>query len=218
MKPLVEGLLERGHEVTFLLPATSDARAYFPNGISEGNRSAEVIYLGQTDWSLDTLRPAPKSSGFVDQAMGVVDFFTHLRTMLETVFFSNHREVVQWLRAEKPDLTLIHLFSMSVIPSLQEEGLPFVQYFAASPVPLFFEDDLDVVCRYPTKDGTISVDLLKTSFSHRVLNQAICRATNVAMRVGVSQMRPLFPKYGAPAPRRLPIVDVDHGLVLGGPP
>ena len=179
-----------------------------------------MLYLGQTDWSLDTLRPAPKSSGFFDQAMGVLDFFTHLRLLLETVFFSNHREVVQWLRAQKPDLVLVHLFSMNVIPVLEEEGLPFVQYFAASPVPLFFEDDLDVLCRYPTKDLPMPVDKLKASFLHRVLNQALCRATAVAMEVGVSQMRPLFAKYDSPPPKRgrLPIVDVDHGLVLGGPP
>ena len=125
---------------------------------------------------MDTLRPAPKSSGFFDQAMGVLDFFTHLRLLLETVFFSNHREVVQWLRAQKPDLVLVHLFSMNVIPVLEEEGLPFVQYFAASPVPLFFEDDLDVLCRYPTKDLPMPVDKLKASFLHRVLNQALCRA------------------------------------------
>ena len=64
-----------------------------------------------------------------------------------------------------------------MIPVLEEEGLPFVQYFAASPVPYFFvEDDLDVLCRYPMRDLTMPVDKLKASFLHRVLNQALCRA------------------------------------------
>ena len=55
MRPIVEGLLERGHDVTFLLPNTTDARGYFPNGISAGNRSAALLFLGQTDWSFDDL-------------------------------------------------------------------------------------------------------------------------------------------------------------------
>ena len=55
MKPLVEGLLERGHEVTFLLPNTTDALGYFPSGISAGN-SGDVRPI--VDLPLHLLTPA----------------------------------------------------------------------------------------------------------------------------------------------------------------
>lgn len=60
MMPLVEGLLERGHEVTLLLPNTTDARGFFPSGISAGN-SGDVRPI--VDLPLHLLTPARRSAG-----------------------------------------------------------------------------------------------------------------------------------------------------------
>merc|ERR1740129_175691 len=49
--PLIEGLLERGHEVSFLVPATTEAKGYFPKGVGTAN----MVYLGTQEWSFDKL-------------------------------------------------------------------------------------------------------------------------------------------------------------------
>lgn len=61
--PFVEGLLDRGHRVSFLVPNTAEGRSYFPNGIgggrNDGAAAADVVYLGKDEWSFDTLFSGP---------------------------------------------------------------------------------------------------------------------------------------------------------------
>lgn len=49
MVPLIEGLLDKGHHVTFIMPNTGEFQGFFPKGIfsENGENEAELLFFGE---------------------------------------------------------------------------------------------------------------------------------------------------------------------------
>ena len=233
MRPIVEGLLERGHEVSYLLPNTTDARAYFPNGISEGNRSAELHFLGDTDWSFDELFSGDDidlknkrwlSVGPDSKVRAFARILPMYRTKLALPMFSMLDDLkVHHLQPSSPrgggyyDLFVIHMASFGLLHAVEDAGIDLVTAQTMPPTPSLNAAVGDAhLMRLPNQLAPPRTEELRTSFAARVKNQALNRFLQLYM----------VSTYGsggrhAGLTRRKAVVDhmirptfLEHGLVL----
>ena len=198
MRPIVEGLLERGHEVSYLLPNTTDARAYFPNGISDGNRSAELHFLGDTDWSFDELFSGDDidlknkrwlSVGPDSKVRAFARILPMYRTKLALPMFSMLDDLkVHHLQPSSPrgggyyDLFVIHMASFGLLHAVEDAGIDLVTAQTMPPTPSLNAAVGDAhLMRLPNQLAPPRTEELRTSFAARVKNQALNRFLQLYM-------------------------------------
>ena len=174
--PLIEELAARGHEVSFLLPNTTEYRTFFASRAS----SARMEYLGTQEWSFNSLFTGPeydfKNLPWYKKPIVLVKMILSYREALDAPLFSMHDELVQWLNTTKVDAILMHTASFGSKPAVKDSGVPWISYFSVPPLPLFMVHDRDKVCRYPNHMRPPSVAQLKASLVTRVKNHMILHA------------------------------------------
>lgn len=219
--PLIEGLLERGHRVSFLVPGTTEAKGYFPNGV--GN--ATMVYLGKEDWSFDTLFSDQdidmKNQAWHQKIVTFAKVLWSYREALEKPIFSMHDELAEWIQQPGIDAFILHMASFGNVALIENSGIPTVGFLAFPPVPFFMMGDKDEVCRYPNMIKPPRVQELKSSLVARVKNHMTCRFLQGYMNIADREIAALFHQKGAPVLRDgiLGLVrGSPHSIVLGGPP
>ena len=219
MVPFIEGLLERGHSVSFVVPNTTAQRSYFPKGVGD----ASMVYLGTEEWSFDTLFSGPefdyKNLPLYKWPGMFGNILLSYREVLEKPVFSMHDGLVAWIKTAGVDAVLLHAASLGSRPVVEASGIPWVSYVSFPPLPPLFEYDKDKVCRYPNLMSPPSVAELKESWMTRVKNHMACRFLQGYLFVMDHEIRALFTARGLDYPG---IVEMLTGgpqvLVLGGPP
>lgn len=219
--PLIEGLLGRGHEVSFLMPNTSEAKLYFPNGI--GN--SKMVYLGTEDWSFDTIFSGDdidlKNQPWHQKVYTFAKLLWSYRDVMEKPLFSMYQELVEWLKQPGIDAILLHVASFGYVPLAEASGIPVVGYLSIPATPLILVHDKDEVCRYPNMLAPPRVDELKSSLIARVSNHMQCRFLQGYMKIADHEFEALFSKKGLTIPRGslLEMMSgVPNSIIFGGPP
>ena len=218
--PLIEGLLERGHDVSFVVPNTTEHRSYFPDGVG----SATMVYLGTEDWAFDTLLAGPeydfKNLPWYKVPRSIARVLSNYRAALDLPLFSMHDALGPWLARAGVDAALLHVASLGSAPVVAASGTPWVSYLSVPPLPLFLERDRDRVCRYPNYVNPPRVAVLKASLAARVRNHMACRLVQGYMVFADHELRALFEARGLAMENGLlqMISDAPALLLLGGPP
>ena len=219
--PLIEELVARGHEVSFLLPNTTEYRTFFASGVS----SARMEYLGTQEWSFNSLFTGPeydfKNLPWYKKPIVFVKILLSYREALDAPLFSMHDELVQWLNTTKVDAILMHTASFGSKPAVSDSGVPWISYFSVPPLPLFLVHDRDKVCRYPNYLRPPSVAQLKASLATRVKNHMICRFLQLYMFFADNEFKALFEARGLDMGANTfmqSLIDAPGIMLLGGPP
>eukprot|EP00927_Polykrikos_kofoidii_P050627 TRINITY_DN4451_c0_g1_i1.p1 TRINITY_DN4451_c0_g1~~TRINITY_DN4451_c0_g1_i1.p1 ORF type:complete len:544 (-),score=84.30 TRINITY_DN4451_c0_g1_i1:139-1770(-) len=217
--PIIEGLLEKGHKVSFLMPNTTEAKSYFPKGV--GN--ATMVYLGTQDWSFDTLFKGEdvdvKNQPLYQKVVTYAKLVWSYRKTLGAPLLSMHDELVEWIKQPGIDAVLLHLASLAAYPVVEASGIPFVDFLSIPPMAAGFVHDADVQCRYPNMIQPPRVQDLKSSLIVRVSNHMHCRFLQAYMVFVDHEFRAIFRTKGLPWPGFVKMMtQVPHGIVLGGPP
>ena len=218
--PLIEGLLEHGHDVSFVVPNTTEHRSYFPKGVG----SATMVFLGTEDWAFDTLFSGPeydfKNLPWYKKPLLFAKVLSTYRSTLDVPMFSMHDELGPWLARAGVDAVLLHAASFGSVPVVAASGIPWVSYFSVPPLPLFLEHDNDRVCRYPNYMKPPPVTELKQSLVARVKNHMVCRFLQTYMVFADREMRALFDARGMSMGDGLlqMITSAPSLMLLGGPP
>ena len=138
--PLIEALLEKGHEVSFVIPNTTDSRSWFPQGIGRAN----MVYLGNVDWSLDTMFAGPefdfKNLPWYERPAWFPRVMAMYRKELDKPLFSMHDELVEWIKKPGIDAALLHAADFASKVTVRAAGIPWVSFLSAPPLPFFMID------------------------------------------------------------------------------
>jgi len=218
--PLIEGLLERGHKVSFVVPNTTEHKSYFPKGMG----SARMVFLGTEDWAFDKLFNGPeydfKNVPWYKKPLVFAKVLSSYRSTLDVPIFSMHDELGPWLKTGGIDAVLLHAASLGSTPVVATSGIPWVSFFSLPPLPLFMEHDKDRVCRYPNYLKPPSVAKLKESLMARVKNHMTCRFLQGYLFVADREFRALFNARGLSIEGTLQMMTSTPPLLmlLGGPP
>merc|ERR1712151_348953 len=105
---------------------------------------------------------------------------------------------VEWIKQPGIDAVLLHLASFGSRPVVEAAGLPWVGFFSAPPVPMFFVRDQDEVCRYPNMMKPPPVEELKSSLVARVKNHMVCRFLQGFCMIAGHEINALFAMKGLP--------------------
>lgn len=218
--PLIEGLLDKGHRVSFLIPNTTEHKSYFPKGV--GN--ATMVYLGKEDWSFDTLFSGPeydfKNLPWYRKPLLFVSVLSEYRATLEKPLFSMNEELVEWIGQPGIDAILFHAASFGCKPIVEASGIPWISFLSIPVTPFFLVQDTDEACRYPNYMKPPPVGELKSSLMARVKNHMICRFLQGYMIFANHEIGALFENKGLKYSGDFmgELMDAPQMMLLGGPP
>ena len=218
--PLIERLVERGHQVSFLLPNTTEHKSFFPSGVS----SAKMVYLGTKDWSFDTLFSGAeydiKNLPWYKKLIAFAKILWSYRESMEAPFFSMTDHLVKWLQTVDLDAIVLHVASFGNAHVVRDSGIPFVSYFSVPPLPMFLVHDKDKVCRYPNMLYPPALAKLKTSLVARVKNHMMCRFLQGYMLIANHELNAIFQARGVNLNGTFleSLTDTPQLMLLGGPP
>ena len=218
--PLIESLVERGHQVSFLLPNTTEHKSFFPSGVS----SARMVYLGTKDWSFDTLLSGPeydvKNLPWYKKPIMMAKVLWSYRELMEAPFFSMTDHLVKWVQTAHLDAVVVHVASFGNAHVIRDSGIPYVSYFSIPPLPLFLVHDKDKICRYPNYMQPPALAELKTSLIARVKNHMICSFLQGYMLIANHELNAIFKARGVDLNGSFleAMTDTPQLMLLGGPP
>ena len=179
--PVVEGLLERGHNVTFALPNTSEARGWFPEGIG----SANLVFLGDESASVSAVKfPDMKNLRWYERIPVWSRMIWNGRSILEKPLLSMLDDFLGLLENNKFDVAFSSAMSISCNALLKSSSLPFVGFVSLPPIPQMVLSDTEEVCKYPNFWNPRSVPDLQSSLLKRAQNRVECMLQRAFFYVG----------------------------------
>jgi hypothetical protein len=217
MVPIIEGLLQQGHRVSYIMPNTTESKSYFPNGISvaldhisggEGQSSkAKLVYLGHKDWSFDNLFGDMdldfKNMPFYEKPIFFASMAWNYRKALSKPLLSMHDDLTEWFDKFELDVDaiILHATSFGSKPLIanfsRRTGKPWISILSLPPLPMLVLDDRDAVCRYPNMMKPPSLAELKTSFVTRLKNHMVCRFLQAYCWVACRELDAVFAESGS---------------------
>mmetsp|Transcript_8404 Transcript_8404/g.16321 ORF Transcript_8404/g.16321 Transcript_8404/m.16321 type:complete len:594 (-) Transcript_8404:44-1825(-) len=170
MVPVLEELSARGHRVTFAIPSTKEARAWFKK--PPGN--SELLHVGDPDWSLDQI-PTPdlKTMSHWEVAQHYVHMAWNYADLLDKPIFSSVPDIEAFVQKERPDVAFVSMASMGSGDVLKRTDTPFVTFYHASMLTILAAGTPEY-CRYPYMRVAPTVTELKTSLLARLKNHLVC--------------------------------------------
>ena len=210
--PVVEGLVERGHNVTFVLPNTTEAHQWFPNGVG----GAYLVYIGETFKVPDT-----KNLKWHERVLVWGNLIWNLRSMLGKPFFSVVDDFVHLIEHNKFDGVFSGAMSIGCNAVLKKRAsIPWISFMTVPAYPEFVLGDSEQACKYPNLVNPRSLPELKGSLLKRVQNRVECMMLQAYIKIIVSVFNLLLKGRGFETA-------VDHtdillgartNVMLGGPP
>ena len=179
--PVVEGLLERGHNVTFALPNTSEARGWFPKGIGGAN----LVYMGDESASVSSVKfPDMKNLRWHERIPVWGRMIWNGRSLLERPLVSMLDDFRGLLEQNKFDAAFSSAMSISCNAALKSSSLPWVGFVSLPPIPQMVLSDTEEVCKYPNFWNPRSVPDLQSSLLKRAQNRVECMMQRAFFHVG----------------------------------
>lgn len=171
MVPAIEELAKRGHDVTFALPNTEEARLYFPTGLN----GVHVVHFGQEQWSIASMfNPDIKNMPWYEKILAIAEHMWKYRDMLDRPLCSMLEDFTRYIETSPPDLVFSSFTSFALNRKLYDLGSrapPAVQLFSTTPIPELVMSDKDMLFRYPNMFKPSTVQELKSSLLVRISNR-----------------------------------------------
>ncbi|CAE7438093.1 UGT84A3, partial [Symbiodinium microadriaticum] len=214
--PVVEGLLERGHNVTMALPNTTEALQWFPNGIGTAN----LIYIGDETASLSSFKvPDMKNLRWHECILAWGKIIWNYKSLIDGPFFSVVDDFIALTKRHHFDVAFA-TNSFGCNAALKRSSIPWVSFLSIPPYPEIVLSDSEQICKYPNMANPRSMSELRGSLLKRVQNRVECMMLQTYIRFGLSVMNSVLQDRGFP-----PLADQTEfyfgaktNIMLGGPP
>ena len=217
MVPVVEGLLERGHNVTMIIPNTTEAHGWFPAGIG----AAQLVFVGDEDASFSSIKiPDMKNLQWHERILAWGRIVWNYRSMVDKPFFSVLDDFVTLIQHNSFDAAFSSAISIGCNAALKRSDIPWVAFMSVPPFPELVLSDSEEVCKYPNMLNPRSVPDLRTSLVLRVRNRIECMMLQAYIKFGFSVMNSVLRDRGyEPAEDYTKILlGAPTNIMLGGPP
>ncbi|CAE7502601.1 UGT709G2 [Symbiodinium sp. CCMP2592] len=215
--PVVEGLLERGHNVTFILPNTIEAQAWFPKGIGAAN----LVFLGDESASVASVKfPDMKNLGWYERIRVFGRMIWKGRSLLEGPLLALVDDLLRFLEQNKFDVAFSSAMSIGCNAALKSSSLPWVGFVSLPPMPQMVISDTEEVCKYPNMINPRPVPELQSSLLKRVQNRVECMVQRTFFHAAFLVVNSVLRGRGLEPAQdftRL-FLAADTNVLLGGPP
>ena len=216
--PVVEGLLERGHNVTMTLPNTTEALQWFPSGIGTAN----LIYIGDETASLSSVKiPDMKNLRWHEGILAWGKIIWNYKSMIDGPFFSVVDDFIALTERHHFDVAFTaNSFGCNAALKRSEERLPWVSFLSVPPYPELVLSDSEEICKYPNMVNPRSMEELRGSLLKRVQNRVECMMLQAYMQFGLSVVNSVLQDRGFPplADQTEFLLGAKTNIMLGGHP
>ncbi|CAJ1329465.1 unnamed protein product [Effrenium voratum] len=217
--PVVEGLLARGHNVTFVLPNSSEARGWFPKGLGK----AKLVHLGPEDASFASFHmPDMKNLPVHRRILAWADIFWNYQRLIEKPIFGMVKDFSAFLQQHSFDAVFSSALSIGCnqVLLLKNQTVPWVSFMSAPLYPEFVLKDTNYLCNYPNLLNPRSLKELKASLLQRVQNRIECRLLNAYITFAGLTFNRVLRANGFPPFRHFSelLMAGPVTVALGGPP
>ena len=169
--PVLEGMVARGHNVTYLLPDNEDARSWFPE--EKRPKGLHFVFLGNQTFK--PIMPDMKLLGWGKTMQFFVEMAKNVSGMMERGAFPLDiptTELIERQPNDSPiDVMLSSMISLGARRAGNAMGVPVVGYVHA---PLLLEitsNNRSHNLRFPSMASGVTQNQLKSEFGKRLWNQ-----------------------------------------------
>ncbi|CAK9034901.1 unnamed protein product [Durusdinium trenchii] len=215
--PIIEALLERGHQVTFVLPNSSEAHGWFPEGIGR----ARLLHLGPEDGGIESIKiPDMKNLAAHQKIAAFLEYLWNYRRMVDKPLFGVTDDLKKLLEQSSFDVAFASSITLGCTQVLSRSGLPWIGFMSISAQPEFVIQDTDLLCNYPNMVNPRSLNELKESLWMRVQNRIECKLLHAYTYFVAWMLNGMLRDRGF---RKAPnVIDLlmaaPINVMLGGPP
>lgn len=218
MVPVIEGLLDRGHNVTFILPNSQEAHEWFPEGIG----LAHLLHLGPEDATFESFKiPDMKNLPWYKKIAAWTDILWNYRRMLDKPFFGMVEDFQGLLqRGPRFDVAFSFAMALGCNQILQTNQIPWIGFMSVPPYPEFVIQDTDLRCNYPNMANPRSLRELKDSLRLRVQNRIECKLLHAYTLFATWTVNGVLRDRGFGTVQHFSnlLLQAPLNIMLGGPP
>lgn len=217
MVPVIEGLLERGHNVTFILPNSAEAHQWFPEGIGH----AHLLHLGPEDSTFESFKiPDMKNLPWYKKIAAWADILWNYRRMLDKPFFGMVEDFRSLIQQNRFDVAFSFAMALGCNQILATSGIPWIGFMSVPPYPEFVIQDTDLLCNYPNMANPRSLRELKDSRRLRVQNRIECKLLHAYTLFATWTVNGVLRDRGFGTVQHFSnlLLQAPLNIMLGGPP
>eukprot|EP00434_Breviolum_minutum_P026702 symbB.v1.2.023601.t1/scaffold2170.1/size90759/5 len=217
MVPIIEGLLERGHNVTFVLPNSNEAHQWFPEGLGK----ARLLHLGPEDATFEAFKiPDMKNLQWHQKITGWIHILWNYRSLLDKPFFGMVEDFEVLLKQQNFDVAFTFAMAFGCNQILAKSQIPWIGFLSVPPHPEFVIQDTDLLCNYPNMANPRSLRELQRSLRVRVQNRIECKLLHAYTLFATWTVNSILRERGFRGVQHFSqlLLQAPLTIMLGGPP